>query len=72
MKPFTKYDEVLSLLKSGGEIFTKRGSAPYAPLYFHIWIGNTAKRVHPSTIKKLINNGVINGYDSPNKYKLKP
>jgi len=69
---YPKFDEVSSLLKSGWEIFTRRGSAPYSPLYYHIYFGDNSKRVHPNTIKKLIKDGVINGTDAQHdKYKLK-
>lgn len=70
---FVKYDKAITLLNSGWEIFTQRGSAPWRPVYYHLYKdGDDRKSIHFQTIEKLIREKIINGTDSPSgsKYKL--
>jgi hypothetical protein len=71
---YTKFDEIILLLKSGWVIYTSRGSAPYNPVYYHIWSPDEKNRkaIHFQTIEKLIRDNIINGRDSKHgKYELK-
>lgn len=71
-RAYTKSEELIKLLKAGWEIFTERGSAPYNPIYFHVYHrSGKRKMVHPKTIESLISKKVISGTDSIHgKYKL--
>lgn len=72
-RSYIKSEEVIQLLQSGWEIFTERGSAPYDPLYFHIYgNGGDRKRIHPNTIQSLIKKNIIHGTNVKHgKYTLK-
>ena len=69
---YPKFNEVIDLLKSGWEIYTSRGSAPYGPIYYNLHSGKgDMRRIHPMTIEKLIRDKVITGRDvTHGKYKL--
>ena len=69
---FVKFNEAIKLLHNGWEIYTRRGSAPWSPIYFKLCFENEdSKSIHYKTIDKLIKQNVINGTDvSTGKYKL--
>jgi len=69
---YLKFNEIINLLKSGWEIYTSRGSAPYNPIHYNLHSSKgDMKRIHPATIEKLIRDKVITGRDlAHGKYKL--
>lgn len=72
-RSYIKFDDVVTLLKSGHEIFTDRGfgGAPYNPLFYRLYKGDSViGELHPSTIKKLIKDNIIYGTNSKSKYSL--
>lgn len=70
MKVFIKYAGAISLLKTGWEIYTERGSNPYyqSLLFILSKSGEQDKNLHYATVRKLILEGVINGAGHQNKY----
>ena len=59
VKQYAKQEQIIKLLNEGWEIFTERGTAPYKPLYFHIYAPEASSnefrfRIHPLTIQSLI------------------
>jgi len=71
-RTFVKFDEVVTLLNQGHEIWTKSNGAPYRPIIYHIHVHGDLKRIHPMTIEKLIRENVVNGRGVQfDKYKLK-
>lgn len=74
---FLQHDQVVNFLKKDWIIYTSRREAvPGQPLLYHIYPpqGNKngeRKRIHHSTIQKLIRDGVIHGTDvAHGKYSL--
>jgi len=69
---FVKFKEAVDLLHRGWEIFTSRGNAPWKPIYYHLYNGDTRRAIHFKTVEKLISENIISGKDSQHdKYKLK-